>query len=115
MTTKGWQRDRDRRWQPGAHRAGRDLFNQVYGVWSKLPLRPRPKLLGGWRQLTRHDRTEALRALQPWAVAHLDDLVSPEEQAEPAIAGRTLLHGDLYPFNLLLTRQPVFVVDWLHA
>ena len=28
-----------------AHEAGRDLFNQVYGVWSKLPLGARPKLL----------------------------------------------------------------------
>jgi uncharacterized membrane protein len=28
-----------------AREAGRDLFNQVYGVWSKLPLGQRPKLL----------------------------------------------------------------------
>jgi uncharacterized membrane protein len=28
-----------------AHQAGRDLFNAVYGVWSKLPLGDRPKLL----------------------------------------------------------------------
>jgi uncharacterized membrane protein len=28
-----------------AHEAGRDLFNAVYGVWSKLPLGDRPKLL----------------------------------------------------------------------
>jgi uncharacterized membrane protein len=28
-----------------AHQAGRDLFNQVYGVWSKLPLGQRPRLV----------------------------------------------------------------------
>src|SRR4051812_3897196 len=28
-----------------ARNAGRDLFNQVYGVWSRLPLGKRPKLL----------------------------------------------------------------------
>lgn len=28
-----------------AREAGRDLFNQVYGVWSRLPLGQRPKLL----------------------------------------------------------------------
>jgi uncharacterized membrane protein len=28
-----------------AHEAGRDLFNQVYGVWSRLPLGQRPKLV----------------------------------------------------------------------
>jgi uncharacterized membrane protein len=28
-----------------ARDAGRDLFNQVYGVWSRLPLEQRPKLL----------------------------------------------------------------------
>ncbi|HEU4426686.1 MAG TPA: alpha/beta-hydrolase family protein [Pilimelia sp.] len=28
-----------------AREAGRDLFNQVYGVWSRLPLNQRPKLL----------------------------------------------------------------------
>ena len=32
-----------------------------------------------------------------------------------SLAGRTLLHGDLYPFNVLLTRRRVVVVDWPHA
>jgi RIO1 family len=29
--------------------------------------------------------------------------------------GTTLLHGDLYPFNLLLTPDRVVVIDWPHA
>jgi aminoglycoside phosphotransferase (APT) family kinase protein len=71
--------------------------------------------LGGWRELAEHGCRDALRELDPWAAGHLDDLVALEEQAGPAIAGRTLLHGDLYPFNVLLTRQRVVVVDWPHA
>ena len=74
-----------------------------------------PPRLGGWRQLAQHGCPEALRELNRWAVTHLDDLVSLEEQAEPAIAGRTLLHGDLYPFNVPLTGQRAYVVDWPHA
>jgi hypothetical protein len=74
-----------------------------------------PPRLGGWRELAQHGRRDALRALNPWAAGHLQDLVAPEEQADPALAGRTLLHGDLYPFNVLLTRRRVVVVDWPHA
>lgn len=38
-----------------------------------------------------------------------------EEQAPSSLAGETLLHGDLYPFNIMLTSDHVFVVDWPHA
>ena len=51
----------------------------------------------------------ALRELSLWAVTRLDDLVALEEQAEPATAGRTLLHGDLYPFNVMLAGPRVAV------
>jgi Phosphotransferase enzyme family len=71
--------------------------------------------LGGWRELARQGRPDALHALNPWAARHLDDLVELEQEAHPAIVGRTLLHGDLYPFNVLLTAQRVVVVDWPHA
>jgi hypothetical protein len=71
--------------------------------------------LGGWRELARNGGEDALRVLHPWAVTHLDELVALEERAEAATAGRTLLHGDLYPFNVLLARERVVVVDWPHA
>lgn len=31
------------------------------------------------------------------------------------MVGETLAHGDLYPFNVLLTQDRVVVVDWPHA
>jgi hypothetical protein len=69
--------------------------------------------LGGWSALA--DDAAAVRNLEqlsPWAVDHLDALAALEENA--SIAGTTLLHGDLYPFNIMLTADRVFVVDW-HA
>jgi hypothetical protein len=57
--------------------------------------------LGGWRELGE--------------AADLDRLVALEDQAATVLAGDTLLHGDLYPFNLLLTPDRVVAVDWPHA
>jgi hypothetical protein len=31
------------------------------------------------------------------------------------LAGRALLHGDLYPFNVMLDEDHVWFVDWPHA
>ena len=69
--------------------------------------------LGGWRALTDDAAVEDLGRLSPWAAGHLDELVALEESA--SVAGTTLLHGDLYPFNIMLTADRVFVVDWPHA
>jgi hypothetical protein len=42
--------------------------------------------------------------------------VALEDQAPTVLAGDTLLHGDLYPFHLLLTpADRVVAVDWPHA
>ncbi|MFE9444999.1 phosphotransferase [Streptomyces sp. NPDC006602] len=54
-----------------------------------------------------------MEKLSPWAAHHFDDLVALEQYA--SLAGSTLLHGDLYPFNITLTADRVFVVDWPHA
>ncbi|GAA3367923.1 hypothetical protein GCM10017744_081950 [Streptomyces antimycoticus] len=51
--------------------------------------------------------------LSPWAAHHVDELAALEENA--SLDGVTLLHGDLYPFNIMLTADRVFVVDWPHA
>jgi aminoglycoside phosphotransferase (APT) family kinase protein len=77
-----------------------------------LPTRPR---LGGWQALTTHDERDALAALAPWTVDRLDDLVAVEETAVSPFAGETLLHGDLYPFNVLVRTDRVVVIDWPHA
>ncbi|WP_433509946.1 phosphotransferase family protein [Nonomuraea sp. CA-143628] len=77
--------------------------------------------LGGWVALAKggpgieRGVVKRLGALSPWAAGHLDELAGLEERAAPALAGQTLLHGDLYPFNIMLTAERVFVVDWPHA
>jgi hypothetical protein len=70
-----------------------------------------PPRLGGWTGLT----ARAVAPLAPWAARHVDELVALEARAPAATAGGTLLHGDPYPFNLVLTADRVAVVDWPHA
>ena len=72
-----------------------------------------PPRLGGWSSLAHPGPRGRLRALSGWAADHLDGLITLESRAQ--VAGTTLLHGDLYPFNLLLTPDRVVVVDWPHA
>ncbi|WP_200215470.1 aminoglycoside phosphotransferase family protein [Micromonospora coerulea] len=71
--------------------------------------------LGGWLALASEGATSRLQSLSPWAARHLDKLVGLEEQAGQALAGETLLHGDLYPFNIMLSPDRVFFIDWPHA
>lgn len=65
--------------------------------------------LGGWSALD----ASAAAAVSPWAGANLDRLVALEGAA--TLRGGTLLHGDLYPFNVMLARDRVWFVDWPHA
>ena len=54
--------------------------------------------------------------LDPWALAHLDQLADLETGWTEAAQGNTLLHADLRADNLLLTPDgSVVVVDWPHA
>ncbi|MER7791313.1 aminoglycoside phosphotransferase family protein [Streptomyces sp. NPDC097640] len=70
--------------------------------------------LGGWPALAEDTAARAKVAeLSPWAARHIDRLVALEENA--SLDGHTLLHGDLYPFNIMLTADRVFVVDWPHS
>ncbi|WP_405823677.1 aminoglycoside phosphotransferase family protein [Streptomyces sp. NBC_00838] len=87
-------------------------------------LTPAPRLnsgdvsprLGGWSRLTEGSRSLAkLAVIAPDAVRELDDHLALEERLPEVIAGETLTHGDLYPFNVLLTEERVMVVDWPHA
>jgi aminoglycoside phosphotransferase (APT) family kinase protein len=75
-----------------------------------------PPRLGGWEAIAA-DATASSRlaALAPWAARHLDRLVRLDQNAASALAGQSLLHGDLYPFNILLAGQRVVFVDWPHA
>ncbi|SBW18438.1 phosphotransferase [Protofrankia symbiont of Coriaria ruscifolia] len=74
--------------------------------------------LGGWRALAQSAGGGALAclaAITPWAADRIDDLVTLEADADRDLAGRTLLHGDLYGFNILLGVDGVSAVDWPHA
>ncbi|MEV6812964.1 aminoglycoside phosphotransferase family protein [Micromonospora sp. NPDC051296] len=81
-------------------------------IGASATARPR---LGGWPQLTTGEELTTLARLSPWAADHLDDLIKLEAAAVGTVAGDTLLHGDLYPFNILLTGQRAYVIDWPHA
>lgn len=72
-----------------------------------------PPRLGGWSDLLQGPARDKVRALSGWAGNHAEDLAALEAEAQ--VEGSTLLHGDLYPFNLLLTVDRVIVVDWAHA
>jgi hypothetical protein len=65
--------------------------------------------LGGWATLTADLVTD------PWAAAALPELVALEREGLTAARGDSLVHGDLYPHNVLLTPDRVVVVDWPHA
>lgn len=50
--------------------------------------------------------------LDPWAARHLDGLAALGRRSVQALAGDTLVHGDLRADNLLLASGRVVVVDW---
>jgi aminoglycoside phosphotransferase (APT) family kinase protein len=69
-------------------------------------------LLGDyWRKLA----VELPPGLDAWARAHLDQLITLDEQAAQAVAGQTLLHLDIRADNMLLNPERVAFVDWPHA
>jgi aminoglycoside phosphotransferase (APT) family kinase protein len=70
--------------------------------------------LVGWRRLAAVDAAgrDDLAGLDPWAVRHLRRLADLEAGWPAAMAGPTLLHGDLRADNLLLTQTRVVAVDW---
>jgi aminoglycoside phosphotransferase len=75
-----------------------------------------PPRLGGWARLAHDPAARArLAAIAPEAVADLELHLALEAHLDEAIAGDTLVHGDLYPFNILLTTDRVVFVDWPHA
>ena len=72
--------------------------------------------LGGWADLAGdRDRLARLLALSPWAAEHLTRLIALEEAGLVAAQGRSLVHFDAYPHNILLTGERVLFADWPHA
>lgn len=72
--------------------------------------------LGGWADLASDsDRLARLPALSPWAATNLTRLIALEEAGLAAAQGRSLVHFDAYPHNILLTDNRVLFADWPHA
>jgi hypothetical protein len=70
------------------------------------------KLFGGWTELATAATTAGL---DPWARRHLSRLAELEARWPDAVAGQTLVHGDIRSDNILIgPNGPVFV-DWPHA
>jgi Phosphotransferase enzyme family len=73
-------------------------------------LRP---LFGGWAELAA--LAEPPEGLDEWSARHRSRLAELESGWPDAIAGSTLLHGDVRSDNMLITRAGVVFVDWPHA
>jgi hypothetical protein len=70
-------------------------------------------LMYGWRGFAEHGPP---RDLGPWSLRNLDRLAALEAGWADAVAGSSLLHADLRPDNMLLTRDGrILVVDWACA
>jgi hypothetical protein len=70
-------------------------------------------LFGGWAALAALDRPP--EGLDTWSARHLERLAALESGWRDAVAGPTLLHGDVRSDNLLVTSGGVVLVDWPHA
>ncbi len=69
-------------------------------------------VLGGWSELA---AAGAPAALDPWSSAHLSALAEREASWPDAIAGPTLVHGDIRSDNIILGPDGPAFVDWPHA
>lgn len=67
--------------------------------------------VAGWARLAATPAPD----LDPWAAQHLPRLVALGARAPAALAGDTLVHGDVRGDNLLRGPGGVTVVDWPHA
>jgi hypothetical protein len=65
----------------------------------------------GWRSLAEPGRARAA-GLDPWAAAHLDELVALESGWAAGASGTSLAHADIRADNILLTPDRVVFVDW---
>ncbi|MET7397431.1 phosphotransferase [Dactylosporangium sp. NPDC005572] len=64
---------------------------------------------GGWRDLA----ADPFPDLDPWAAARLDELAAWADRGTAALAGASLVHGDLRADNVIIRDDgSVMVVDW---
>ncbi len=70
------------------------------------------RLFGGWAELATARDTPGL---DPWCREHLSRLSELEARWPEAVAGQTLIHGDIRSDNILMGPQGPVFVDWPHA
>lgn len=86
------------------------------GTPSPIALDAEHPRLGGWQDLSRdEERLAGLRQFSTWAADRLSMLLDLERDGLGIAKGDSLVHCDLYPHNILLTDQRVYLVDWPHA
>ncbi len=107
-------------WEDGELRAVLENLARVHEALTPCPLDDAPvasererRLLDGWHTLAGMGRPPA--GLDGWFVRHLDRLCELEERAWDAVAGETLIHGDLRADNMLIDGTTTVFVDWPHA
>ncbi|AIY03756.1 MULTISPECIES: phosphotransferase family protein [Arthrobacter] len=66
----------------------------------------------GWEKLTRRPMDGTDHAMDPWAAAHLAELAELAQKGVTALAGNSLVHGDLRADNILLTEHRAVLLDW---
>jgi aminoglycoside phosphotransferase len=71
------------------------------------------RLFSGWAELAAVAPTPD--GLDEWTGRNLERLAELESGWRDAVAGATLLHGDVRSDNLLVTMSGVVFVDWPHA
>lgn len=69
-------------------------------------------VLSGWSELAAAD---VPAGLDPWCRTHMARLVDLEARWPDAIAGPTLVHGDIRSDNIILSPDGPVFVDWPHA
>ena len=62
----------------------------------------------GWAKV----QSRPLESMDSWAANHLERLVELAQRGTAALAGDSLVHGDLRADNILLTGQGVVFLDW---
>jgi hypothetical protein len=75
------------------------------------PLATKYQRFAGWEWLA----NQHADLLDPWEKQHLDRLVQADRDITDALAGHSLVHGDVHELNLLVTDGQASLVDWAWA
>lgn len=102
-------------WRPAELARVMATIDELFADLTPCPLADATEVGDTWRPEFRNWRLavdDPPAGLDPWALAHLDQLAELEARWEDAARGDTLLHLDLRADNMLITDQRVWLVDW---